>query len=329
MLPQVEYLGHQISAKGFQPTEGKVRAITDAPTPKDVTQLKSYLGLLNYYGKFLPDLATRLAPLYELLQKHKKWAWGEEQEKAFQVSKAMLTSSSLLTHYDGRKELILACDASPYGVGAVLSHQMDDGTEQPVAFASRSLSQAKRNYAQLDKKTLAIIFGVKRFHPYLFGRKFTIFSDHQPLKYLFSENRGIPSMASARIQRWALALSAYDYSIYFKPGSLHANADVLSRRLPLPEEPMEVPLPGDGTVIREPTAISGDRDTNEDLGGQRSSALRSTGQGKAGLVRHGRNGDASLSMPKVRAQCAGRLPPVGQSRDHSPTRPLTSHGAAA
>ncbi len=142
MLPQVEYLGHQISGKGLQPTEDKVRTITDAPTPKYVTQLKSYLGLLNYYGKFLPDLATRLAPLYELLQKHKKWAWGEEQ-KAFQVSKAMLTSSSLLTHYDGHKELILACDASPYGVGAVLSHQMDDGTEQQVAFASRSLSQAE------------------------------------------------------------------------------------------------------------------------------------------------------------------------------------------
>ncbi len=250
MLPQVQYLGHQISEKGLQPTDEKVRAITEAPTPKDVTQLKSYLDLLNYYTKFLPNLSTRLAPLYELLQQKKTWVWGAAQEKAFRETKTLLTSSSLLAHYDASKELILACDASPYGVGAVLSHTMDDGTEHPVAFASRSLSPAERKYAQLDKEALAIVFGVKRFHHYLFGRTFTILSDHQPLKHLLGENRGIPAMASARIQRWALTLSAYNYRIVFKPGSLHANADLLSR-LPLPVEPAEVPLPDETVLLLE------------------------------------------------------------------------------
>ena len=164
MLPQVEYLGHRISASGLQPTLEKVRAITAAPTPADVSQLKSYLGLLNYYSKFLPNLATELAPLYELLQKHKRWNWGKEQQEAFQSSKSRLTVSLLLVHYDPHRELLLSCDASPYGVGAVLSHKMEDGTEQPIAFASRSLSQAERKYSQLDKEALAIVFGVKRFH---------------------------------------------------------------------------------------------------------------------------------------------------------------------
>ena len=216
----------------------------------DVTQLKAYLGLLNYYSKFMPNLSSQLAPLYELLQKNKRWSWGRPQQEAFQNSKALLTSSSLLVHYDTQKELLLSCDASPYGVGAVLSHRMEDGTDRPIAFASRSLSQAERKYSQLDKEALAIIFGVKRFHQFLCGRRFTILSDHQPLKYLFAENRAIPVIVSARVQRWALALSAYDYTIEFKPGSLHGNADGLSR-LPLPDKPSSVPLPGEMVLLLE------------------------------------------------------------------------------
>ena len=147
MMTEVEYLGHKIPAKGLQPTTQKVRAITEAPRPTNVTQLKSFLGMLNYYGKFLPNLSTHLAPLYALLQKQSCWSWGSQQDKAFKKAKSMLTSSCLLTHYDPTKPLILACDASPYGLGAVLSHQLEGG-EYPIAFALRSLAPAEKNYSQ-------------------------------------------------------------------------------------------------------------------------------------------------------------------------------------
>ena len=161
MLPAVEYLGHKISDKDLQPTEGKIRAIIEATVPQNVSQLKAFLGMLNYYAKFLPNVSSRLAPLYKLLQKAVNWSWGSEQQKSFQEAKDALVSAKVLVHYDPTKELILSCDASPYRVGAVLSHKLDDGTEHPIAFASRSLSPAERKYAHLDKEGLAIIFGVK------------------------------------------------------------------------------------------------------------------------------------------------------------------------
>ena len=132
----------------------------------------------------------------------------------------------------------------------MLSHRMDDGSDKPIAFASRSLAPAEKKYAQLDKEGLAIVFGVKKFHHFLYGRHFTILSDHKPLQHLFSESRPVPALASARIQRWALTLSAYSYTIAYKPGSDHANADTLSR-LPLPEKPSEVPLPGETILLMD------------------------------------------------------------------------------
>ena len=144
----------------------------------------------------------------------------------------MLQSSALLVHYDGNKPLLLACDAA-YGVGAVLSHVMSDGSEKPIAFASRSMTVAEKGYSQLDKEALAIIFGVTKFHQYVYGRIFTIVSDHKPLIYILGEKNAIPPMASARVQRWALTLSGYQYTIKYKEGITHGNADALSR-LPCP-----------------------------------------------------------------------------------------------
>ena len=196
MLPSIDYLGHRISAEGIQPTKEKVGAIMEAPAPQNVSQLCSFLGMLNYYAKFLPQLSTKLAPLYSLLQKKKKWARGDAQKRAFQEAKESLMSNRILTHYNPQQELILSCDASLYGLGAVLSHCMDDGTEKPIAFASRSLAPTERRYAQLDKEALAIVFGVKKFNQYLLGRQFTILSDHRLLEHLLSENKSIPPLAS-------------------------------------------------------------------------------------------------------------------------------------
>ena len=125
-------------------------------------------GSTTYYGKFLPNLSTCLAPLYKLLQKQSRWNWGHEQKEAFKKAKDLLTSSSVLIHYDPTKPLVLACDASPYGLGAVLSHQLGPN-EQLIAFASCSLAPAEKNYSQIDKETLAIVFGVTNIY---LGEKF-------------------------------------------------------------------------------------------------------------------------------------------------------------
>ena len=201
LLPSVEYLGHVISAEGLKTSESKVKAVTNA----SLSELRSFLGLVNYYSKFLPDLASILAPLYSLLQK-KKWVWKKPQEDAFHALKELLRSSRVLVHFNEKLPLILACDASSYGLGAVLSHRMPDGSDRPIGFVSRTLSVTEKRYSQLDKEALAIIFGVRRYHQYLYGREFELKTDHKPLIYIFSAKKGIPTLASGRIQRWALIL---------------------------------------------------------------------------------------------------------------------------
>ena len=242
LLPSVAYLGHVISQEGLHTEESKVRAIVDAPEPTNVGELRSFLGMVNYYGKFLPDLATTLAPLYRLLRKSCRWRWSTEQKLSFNQVKDLLRSGRVLTHFDDRLPLVLECDASPYGLGAVLSYRMPNGEERPVGYASRTLTKAEINYSHLDKEGLAIIFGVKKFHQYIQGRRFEIRTDHKPLTHIFSESRATPTMASGRIQRWALILGGYDYAIQYKEGKNMANADALSR-LPLKTPETEVPRP--------------------------------------------------------------------------------------
>ena len=145
LTPEVVYLGHKITKEGLQPTDGKVRAVKEFPTPTNVSKLRSFLGMLSQYRKFLPNMAATLAPLYALLHKNTNWEWGSKQKRAFQAAKEALVSDSVLVHFDPTKELILTCDASPYGVGAVLAHKMEDGTEKPIAFSSRTLAPAERN----------------------------------------------------------------------------------------------------------------------------------------------------------------------------------------
>ena len=233
LAKSVEYLGHQIDRQGIRALPSKVEAIANAPQPTNVQELRSFLGLLNYYGKFIKNLASILYPLNRLLQEKQKWEWTNECSEAFQTAKNQLTSSEVLTHYDPKLPINLAADASAYGIGAVISHVLPDGSEKPISFASRTLTTSEKNYAQLEKEALSLIFGVKKFHQYLYGRKFTLITDHKPLTAILGSKKGIPSLAAARLQRWALLLSAYNYEIQFKPTQSHCNADGLSR-LPLP-----------------------------------------------------------------------------------------------
>ena len=233
LLSHIEYLGHVVNEAGLHPLPSKVEAITKAPIPVNAQQLRSFLGLVNYYGKFIPNLAIRLHSLNQLLQAHKKWKWSRECAEAFRDVKKLITSACVLTHYNPELPITLAADASAYGVGAVISHVFPDGSEHPLAFASRTLTPSERNYAQLEKEALSLIFGVKKFHRFLYGRKFILITDHRPLVTILGPKKGIPSLAAARLQRWAVLLSAYKYDIRYKATSDHSNADGLSR-LPLP-----------------------------------------------------------------------------------------------
>uniref|UniRef100_A0A8C5D775 ribonuclease H n=1 Tax=Gouania willdenowi TaxID=441366 RepID=A0A8C5D775_GOUWI len=212
----IEYCGHKIDKNGLHKTQDKIEAIVNSPQPENVSQLRSFLGLINYYHKFLPNLSSLLHPLNGLLHQNTKWSWTDDCEQAFKKAKRLIVSEKVLTHFDPKLPLRLACDASPYGIGAVLSHKMTDGSERPIAFASRSLAPAERNYAQIDREALSLVWGVKKFNQYLYGKHFTLITDHQPLISIFSPQKGVPAMAAARLQRWALFLGAHTYTIEYR-----------------------------------------------------------------------------------------------------------------
>ncbi|UYV83435.1 K02A2.6-like [Cordylochernes scorpioides] len=220
LAPSLEYLGHKIAKEGLQPLPSKVEAIQGAPSPTNLTELRAFLGLLTYYSRFIPNMSSTLAPLYNLLK---------NEQKAFKDIKEKLVQSTLLVHFDPRKRQILSCDASGVGIGAVLSQVQGDNDLRPVAFASRTLTPAEKRYSQLEREALGIVFGVTRFRNYLLGNSFTLRTDHKPLVTLFSENKGIPTIAANRIQRWAIILSAYQYKIEYIKGTSNTEADVLSR----------------------------------------------------------------------------------------------------
>ena len=232
----VEYLGHAIDTDGLHTTPTKQQAIAEARAPTNISELRSFLGLVNYYGHFLPNVSTMLHPLNRLLRKGAAWVWSKKCEEAFQAIKGMLSSDQVLAHYDPTLPLSLAADASAYGVGAVISQRYADGGERPIAYASRTLMPAEQKYAQVEKEALALVLGVKRFHQYLYGRQFTLITDHKPLTTILGPYHAIPTLAAARLQRWAITLSAYNYQIQFRSTKEHANADGLSR-LPLNSPP--------------------------------------------------------------------------------------------
>ena len=248
LVASVTYLGYRIDANGLHPVNEKIKAIQDAPEPKNVTELKSYLGLLSYYSRFLPNMSSNLAPLNQLLHKQAEWVWEGKEKQAFQLSKQLLLSSQTLAHFDPKLDIVLACDASAYGIGAVLSHRLSDGTERPVGFASRTLSTAEKKYSQIEKEGLACIFGVNRFRSFLYGHRFSLITDHKPLQSLLAGNKPVPVQASGRIQRWALTLASFQYTLEFRSTSQHSNADALSR-LPLSEAPSEVPTPAELVLL--------------------------------------------------------------------------------
>ncbi|XP_029348460.1 uncharacterized protein K02A2.6-like [Acyrthosiphon pisum] len=228
---EVDYLGHTLSNKGISPQIRKLEAIKEARAPNNVTELQAYLGLLNYYGKFIPNLSSELYDLYKLLRKDVKFVWSDKCQEVFENSKSLLLQNQVLEIYDQKKPIVVCADGSPYGVGAILSQVVDE-VEKPVLFASSSLSPAEQKYSQLHREALATVFALKKIHKYIYGNKFTLCSDAQALREIFSPQKGTSVVAASRLQRWAVLLSMYEYEFQYRPSKQMVHVDALSR-LPL------------------------------------------------------------------------------------------------
>ena len=179
---EVSFIGHLLTSKGVKPDPKKVQAITDMQAPKDKPELQRFLGMVNYLAKFIGNLSDVSQPLRELLQKDVEWHWEEKHEHAFTEIKRRVTNEQLLQYYDVKKPVTLSVDSSSYGLGACL---LQDG--QPVSYASRSLNQSEKNYAQIEKELLAIVFGCQKYHQYIYSKTTTVLTDHKPLEFLFKK----------------------------------------------------------------------------------------------------------------------------------------------
>ncbi|CAG9109133.1 unnamed protein product [Plutella xylostella] len=238
---EVAYLGHVISDEGVKPNPDKIKAVAEFPIPESPKDIKSFLGLVSYYRRFIPDFSKTAKPLTSLLKKEIPFEWKNEQQLAFDTLKEKLTTAPILAYPDFSKPFVLTCDASNVAVSAILS-QGPIGKDLPIAYASRTLNKAESNYSVTEKECLAIIFGTKTFRPYLYGHRFTIVTDHRPLQWLF--NCKDPG---SRLVRWRLKLEEYDYEILYKKGKVNCNADALSR---YPVNPVQDNLIGGKPLIR-------------------------------------------------------------------------------
>lgn len=230
----IEYLGHVVQHNKISKSPSKTKAIIDMPRPKNIQELRRFLGMVTYYSRFIPDASTITYPLRKLLKKVVKFHWLAETEAAFIKLKTEIASNRVVVPFDPEQPVILTTDASPTGIAAILSHDIN-GTERPIAFASRSLSKSEQNYSQLDREALAIVFGVDRFFDYLYGRKFVLITDNQPLTRIFHQKVKLPKMTSSRLLRYASFLTGFTYDVKFKKGIDNQNVDCLSR-VPITQE---------------------------------------------------------------------------------------------
>lgn len=228
MHKELIFLGHIITREGVKPNPTKIEAVKNFPIPKTAKQIKSFLGLLGYYRKFIRNFAEITKPMTTCLRKDKKIILNEEYISCFTKCKQLLCEEPILQYPDFTQPFKLTTDASNFALGAILSQGKKD---LPICYASRTLNSAEQNYSATEKELLAIVWGVKQFRPYLYGKKFKIVTDHRPLQWLMNLKE-----PNSKLVRWRLKLEEYDYEIEYKKGTLNSNADALSRI----EKPMEI-----------------------------------------------------------------------------------------
>lgn len=225
---EVEYLGIIASGDGVRVDPVKVKTVQEWPTPRSVKNIQEFVGFANFYRRFVDGYSNKAAPMYRLLKKDTPWRWGPEEEKSFQSLKDALTSSPVLRQPDIDLPFFVECDASDYATGAVLSQKDTEGRLHPVAFLSKSLLPAERNYDIFDKEMLAVVRALKEWRHFLEGSSspFTVLTDHKNLEY-FSKSK----VLNRRQIRWIGFLSDFNFVIQYRPGAENGKADILSRRL--------------------------------------------------------------------------------------------------
>lgn len=221
---QTKFLGHILLANGIKPDNDKVESIRKFREPKSGEEVRSFLGLVNYLGIFIPDLATITFSLRQLTGQNQNFCWKSVHQEAFNKLKSIMMCPTTLGYFDVADRTQLVADASPVALGAVLIQIDAQGTPRIIAYASKSLSNVERRYAQIKKEALALVWAVERFHFYLYGRNFELITDHKPLETIF----GTRSKPCARIERWVVRLQSYKVSVIYKPGKTNI-ADPLSR----------------------------------------------------------------------------------------------------
>ncbi|UYV83328.1 hypothetical protein LAZ67_23000576, partial [Cordylochernes scorpioides] len=230
---RLSIFGHLVDGEGVHPDPGKVDAMSKFPTPKSLTDVRSFIGMCSYYRRFIKNFAQKAEPLHRLLRKDTRFEWRPDQRQAYESLKLALASEPVLAHFDEKYATELHTDASGFGIGAVLI-QVQGGSEKPIGYASRTLSTAEKNYSTTERECLAAIWAIGKFRPYHFGRSFTIVTDHHSLCWL----SGLKD-PSGRLARWALRLQEYNVNVVYKNGRKHQDADCLSRN------PIEANNPGE------------------------------------------------------------------------------------
>ncbi|KAJ8048227.1 hypothetical protein HOLleu_00459 [Holothuria leucospilota] len=228
---KIQLLGHVVTSEGIRPAPDLVKAIRDAPAPQSVDEIRSFLGLAGYYAKFVPNFAMRVQPIRDIQISKDPFRWTQEANEAFEQIKASITTEGeALALFDPTREVYITTDASNRGIAAIMT-QLHDSEERLVMCASRKLSQCEQKYSVGEKEALACLWAVEKWHTYLWGRRFTLRTDHKALTTLLSTTG--TGHRPMRISRWATRLLNYNYSVEYKPGRLNTVADALSR-LPLP-----------------------------------------------------------------------------------------------
>ncbi|UYV76630.1 K02A2.6-like [Cordylochernes scorpioides] len=230
-VSNVTFLGHYIDEYGIKADEKKVKAIAEMKPPTDVHGVQRFMGMVNFLGRFVPNLAEITKPLNDLRKKDVSFIWGSPQKKAFEKVKDVLASDRVLASFDISKKTMVSADASSYGLGAVLKQEHEANEWRPVAFASRTLTKTEQGYAQIEKEALAITWACERFKDFVVGKTFLIETDHKPLVPIFT-TKDLNDL-TPRLQRYRMRMLQFSFHIFHTPGKDLITADALSRQ-PLP-----------------------------------------------------------------------------------------------